>query len=103
MSTPTDHVLDDVAAERVAQDAKWGVNQTHSDGTSEDYSGTRDKYRAMCEMADKEGRCTWRHILLEETFEALAEVDPVKLRRELVQVAAVAVNWIEDIDRKAAS
>lgn len=33
--------------------------------------------------------------------EALAESDPARLRAELVQVAAVAVCWIEAIDRRA--
>ncbi|MFI1165600.1 hypothetical protein ACH4UM_18790 [Streptomyces sp. NPDC020801] len=36
----------------------------------------------------------------EEALEALAEDDPGKLRAELVQVAAVAVAWIEAIDRR---
>jgi len=43
---------------------------------------------------------TWEMILLEEVWEALAETDPVKLRAELIQVAAVAVAWVEDIDSR---
>lgn len=46
---------------------------------------------------------TWTAILLEEVFEALAEGDPAGLRKELVQVAAVAVQWVEEIDRRAQS
>jgi hypothetical protein len=42
---------------------------------------------------------TWAHILTEEFYEALAEADPEKLREELVQVAAVAVAWVECLDR----
>ena len=45
------------------------------------------------------GQCTWLHILREEVFEAFAEDDPAKLRAELIQVAAVAVQWVEAIDR----
>lgn len=45
----------------------------------------------------------WRHILDEEVAEALAETDPERLRAELVQVAAVAVQWIEALDRRAAT
>ncbi|MEY9934267.1 hypothetical protein ABH926_008932 [Catenulispora sp. GP43] len=39
-------------------------------------------------------------MLLEEVYEALAEVDPAALRAELVQVAAVAAAWVEDIDSR---
>lgn len=48
-----------------------------------------------------DGTVTWWHILREEVFEASAEVDPAKLREELIQVAAVAMKWIEAIDRRA--
>ncbi len=45
----------------------------------------------------------WRDILLEEVFEALAEEEPKELRKELVQVAAVAAQWVEAIDRRGGS
>ena len=48
------------------------------------------------------GNGTWRHILTEEVWEAFAEKDSARLRAELVQVAAAAVNWIEAIDRRQA-
>jgi hypothetical protein len=38
--------------------------------------------------------------LLEEVFEAMAEDSPVKLAHELTQVAAVAVAWVEAIERR---
>ena len=41
-------------------------------------------------------------ILMEEVGEAaraVLEDDPARLREELVQVAAVAVQWIEQVDR----
>ncbi|HYF53037.1 MAG TPA: hypothetical protein VEA41_02135 [Salinarimonas sp.] len=43
---------------------------------------------------------TYSQILAEEVAEALAESDPMLLRAELVQVAAVAVQWVEAIDRR---
>ena len=46
------------------------------------------------------GSLAWDGILLEEVYEAFAEEDPIKLRSELVQVAAVAVQWIAAIDRR---
>jgi hypothetical protein len=55
-----------------------------------------------CQSAADGGYLDWLHILREEVAEAFAESDPAKLRAELVQVAAVAVNWVEAIDRRAA-
>jgi hypothetical protein len=60
-------------------------------------------HREACQMATADGRVTWRHILTEEVYEAFAESDPTKLRAELVQVAAVAVQWIQAIDRRPTS
>ena len=53
-----------------------------------------------CDEAAKSGTLTWRHILLEEVFEALAESDPAKLRTESIQSAAVIAAWVEDIDSR---
>lgn len=82
--SPTDEVLDHVAAERERQDEKWG-EQNHLDWV-------------------------WNAILMEEVGEAAEEVLTTAfgaaakghgdLRSELVQVAAVAVAWIEAIDRR---
>lgn len=41
---------------------------------------------------------TWRDILLEEVFEALAESEPAALRHELVQVLAVAAKMVLKLD-----
>ena len=69
-------VLADVQAERRRQTDRWGV-QHHAD------------YR-------------WLSILTEEVGEVAKaindEEDIAALRAELVQVAAVAVAWVEDID-----
>ena len=96
----TSKVIHEVYAERVAQEAKWG-EQNHPDGTSwDDWAFQRDYARTECDTAHQAGEGTWRHILLEEVLEAFAEDDPDKLRAELIQVAAVAVAWVEAIDRR---
>lgn len=107
-----EEVLREIAAERARQDAKWG-DQSHSyDGTGPDehplgnwrtasglaFTAQRTTDEAM---RSTEG-ATMAQILLEEVFEALAEDEPVALRHELVQVAAVAVAWIEYVDRRGA-
>lgn len=100
-SIVTDKVLQEVLAERVRQDEKWG-EQNHPDGTgiSPEQQKLADQARAVCQQVFAEGRGDWAHVLFEEVREALAESSPASLRAELVQVAAVAVAWIEAIDRR---
>ena len=91
------------------QDAKWGDQSRHPDGTGPDTHPLRmrgsanldlrtatevaDLLRSDCEDAFRSQRGTWRHILLEEVGEALAEDGPA-LDVELHQVAAVAAQWV---------
>jgi len=116
--TTTNQVLQEVAKERLRQLKKWG-KQSHPDGTGSwtypldiGLQGNFNDYTALDlakEFTDytddvfsgEEG--TWRDILLEEVFEALAESDYDKLKTELVQVAAVAAAWVEDIDNRVSN
>lgn len=95
-------LLDEIAIERHAQDAKWG-EQNPPDGTFRAFERRADMARQECEERFASGCGTWRDILLEEVYEALAESNPAKLRKELVQIAAVAVAWMEAIDRRVDS
>ena len=94
-------VLQEILNERDRQDRKWGM-QNHPDGTVGDpwYKEYRDMVREECDQAAHNGTVTWNHILTEEIAEARCEVDPVPLREELIQCAAVIVAWIESIDRR---
>lgn len=101
-------VCEEVIAERGRQEKRWG-EQNHPDGTGPgvlerlSYRCTSaEGAKGACERAFKYGRGTYTHILYEEVAEAFEETDPVRLREELVQVAAVAVAWIEKIDRDLA-
>lgn len=98
----TRRVLDDVAIERVRQFAKWG-DQLNPDGTSERFIGKANWHREACQLHFREGVGTWKDVLLEEVYEAMAEEEWPKLRAELIQVAAVAVSWIEDGDGRCAN
>ncbi|MFK0072680.1 hypothetical protein [Arthrobacter woluwensis] len=101
-------ILTEVQDEMVRQDEKWG-EQNHPDGTGPEvgigYVGTSaeicDVAREQTDAAAKAGELTFSHILAEEFFEALAESDPAALRTELIQVAAVAIQWAGAIDRRA--
>lgn len=111
-------VLGDVDSERLRQHAKWG-EQNHPDGTGPHITpvaeiargkgnaivnrhyafGLALQAKSATDRAAAEGRVTYRDILFEEVFEAIAEDDPAKLEAELIQVAAVACAWVEKIRR----
>ena len=95
----TKKALQDVQKERIFQDEKWGA-QNHEDGTSIDYKAIAEIVKIDCQSRFDKGTGTWSHILMEEVWESLAEEDPILLRKELIQVAAVAVAWVEDLDRR---
>jgi hypothetical protein len=76
MSDLTALVLREIQAERERQDIKWG-QQDHDFGT-------------------------WLQILMEEIGEASKDnLDGRDPRGELIQCAAVLVNWIESLIRRA--
>lgn len=95
------HVLAAIAVERRRQIEKWGP-QRHPDGTGRmGFRVNREHYTQRNDERETSGApAVWADILLEEVFEALAETDPAKLAIELVQVAAVAAAWVEDIDAR---
>jgi hypothetical protein len=96
----TNRVLTEVMREREAQYEKWG-EQNHPNGTGRPASKEiADAARAITDRKAKLGTLTYLDILREEFFEAAAEGDADSLRKELIQVAAVAVAWVEAIDRK---
>lgn len=95
--------FDAIVDERIRQDAKWG-EQNHPDGTGGYIRRVEaDEARKACSEAADDRAVTWRHILAEEVAEAFAEEDSGRLVEELVQVAAVAVAWIEAIGRRRAA
>lgn len=96
-----DVILIEIRDERFRQKVRWG-EQNYPDGTSIDNKFIADVMRERCEENAKNNKTTFMDILTEEVYEAFAESDPVKLRKELIQVAAVAVAWIEAIDRRRA-
>lgn len=100
MLPPADARLDAVR-EQLRQVEKWGV-QHHADGTGgRNARKNADAARIICDAEHEAGNGTWRSILLEEVYEALAErPNSGGLREELVQVAAVALSWVDDIDTR---
>lgn len=113
MHNETEDVLIEVANERVRQDEKWG-EQNHPNGTGKNWvdeivpafgwNDTPSDHAAnlakrATDRAALKKKLTWMDILREEVAEAFAETDSENLRMELIQVAAVAIQWVEAIDR----
>lgn len=114
--TFTDTVLDEVRNERLRQLRKHGVQTDLPDGTGPDMacpvtdgSATRaqlaESMKRRCRAVSRDeggdGSITFEHILTEEWAEAITEEDPERLYDELIQVAAVAVQWAEKLTLEA--
>lgn len=101
----TNNVLQEVLAERIRQDDRWG-EQNHPVHDQEDPNGVfllGRSYAALEQEAKARfaaGRRSWALVELEEIFEALAAKTLAEARAEFIQVAAVAVAAVESIDRK---
>ena len=113
-----DRVFAEIAAERARQDAKWGIQDHPDDRPGSWWNGqsnvaamdrrcgefgipTETLAKSACDHQFAWGQGAWPDILVEEVSEAIAAAhDVAALRIELVQVAAVAVQWIEAIDRR---
>lgn len=96
----TQGVLWEVENERRLQEEVWGQqNLPHGTG-SRRHKTKANVAKSTCEMHRANKSLTNLHVLDEEVQEAFAESDPKRLREELIQVAAVAVKMIEQIDRE---
>lgn len=114
-------VVVEVLRERLRQVTKWGEQNHPALPTT--VSDTRSAIRELGIPAAEEvrreyaadveaGDTNWARILLEEFAEAIEEAGKLRegapeasvaaLREEVVQVAGVAVAWVESIDRAAA-
>lgn len=108
----TNHVLDLVSDERARQFSLHGSNLENRSGTGPDvrWAASLAGYtnapanvletvlRSAYEDSESDGeKVTWLQILLEEFSEVAKESDRDRLITELVQVAAVAVSWVEKL------
>ena len=96
--------FNEIHEEQAAQLRKWGV-QHWPDGTATSHYDKEmaDEAKRVTDEAMVRGSVTWRDILAEEILEVFAEHEWPKIRKELVQAAAVICAWVEDGDRRAAS
>lgn len=98
---PRCSILAEIDDERARQDEKWGDQSHLPDGTGQPVAATIALYaKEACDQATEEGTLTWADILEEEAWEVFAEEDETNLERELIQVAAVAVAWVEALRKR---
>lgn len=98
--------INEVREEMYRQHSKWG-QQNHASYTPQGLMEapgpiTAELAKLICDLKAKNDAVSWTDIFLEEVFEAFEEAKAgnlENLRTELVQVAAVAVSWVESIDR----
>jgi hypothetical protein len=86
--------------ERIRQDEKWGEQNHPMLDIPFTAEGMGEKEYVYKRINDIRENPSWFAVLMEEVYEAFAETDPVKQREEIVQVAAVAVQIIECLDRR---
>jgi hypothetical protein len=112
----TTKVLLEVREERARQFERYGSNADLQDGTGPDAPWLGQELDPSERLTAKEleahfrsdyvaheqltGAPTWMHLIREEVAEAFMEKDPVRLRAELLQVAALAVSWVEKLDTR---
>ena len=95
-------ILQEVSAERDRQEAKWGLQDWPiCNGAGNNFYKQEARFRKKtCDRDAYYKKLDFCDILNEEVAEVYAESDPIRQREELVQVAAVAVQMIEVIDRR---
>ncbi len=96
-------VLDEIVAERVRQEDRWGESN-HPDTYPHFHywMAPAERFKEITDGRARAGVCSYTDVLLEEVAEAIDEAragNKRALREELIQVAAVAVKWVEKIDR----
>lgn len=93
----------EVTAERLNQVERWGQQDhpsSYGESDRRSYERTANYWKQINDARVNLESLAWDGILLEEVYEALAEIDPLLRREELIQVAAVATAEVEAIDRR---
>jgi NTP pyrophosphatase (non-canonical NTP hydrolase) len=82
------------------QNEKWGEQNhpMHNDHLL--YDCMRSRAKLYKKINDNDSPHSWFFILMEEVYEAFAETKPKKQREEIIQVAAVAIQIAECLERK---
>ena|ERR1700748_1699925 len=107
MSEKRVEIFNEISAERLKQDVKWGEQNLPSvvpgltpKELSERYEiPTEERGKKIYDHYASTGEQTFTDIAVEELTEVVGALNEKDRREELVQLAAVIVQWIEAIDR----
>ena len=109
-------IFNEITEEIKSQDAKWGEqNHPSLDQTllnrisgctekrmAEEYEiPNQERAKILCNIHAKRKTLTFAHIAVEELSEAICTFNESEMRKELVQLAAVIVQWVQTIDRRS--
>ncbi|MBP2323304.1 hypothetical protein JOF56_003689 [Kibdelosporangium banguiense] len=101
-ATPeTPYVLGDVSEERSLQVYRDGVLSLPDNTGVAWLAAAGEAFRITTER-EREGLLCWPDLVLKDVFATLAQDDPGALRSMLIQLAATATAWAEDLDRRTA-
>ena len=92
-------IFAEIEQERLRQDEKWGEQNHPMVEDDFDFERAAETLRRI-RLKNDSGKKTWLSILQEELAEAVLAPSLQKQRKEMVQVAAVAVQIIEYLDRR---
>lgn len=94
-------ILEQVIQERKRQTEKWGIQNLPIIPPDElDYLKERLGYiRKINDFAAEDQKNTWYELMTEELLEAVTAGTPAQMREELIQLAALAVQAVEWVDR----
>ena len=101
MEDLTDEIFKKIKIERQRQDTLFGFKDW-PDGTCACLKFTEEERLAKetVRYYFPRGNGTWLDLLREEFCEAQAAIDTKSLEEELIQVAALAVAWLEAIQKR---
>ena len=94
-----DKIFEEIRAERIRQHEKWGEQNHPMLPETVKKENLAARLKQIRTFNDESIWSSWYSILGEEVLEAFLEESSVKQREEMVQVAAVAVQIIEYLDR----
>jgi hypothetical protein len=98
-------ILDETFEEMSRQDAKWGEQRTNP-VTVDEWVRMAVPHETFAKMyVDDKAKTpegvSWSAILLEEIAEAFNTNNATDLRMELIQCAAVIVQWVKYLDKES--
>lgn len=98
LTTLRTRAFHDLLIEMRRGESDWGNNRP--DGTRKKLGPLLEQVRLAVSAKENQREESWADVLVEEFLESITATDDPELRMELLQVAAVAMRWVEQIDKR---